>query len=147
MPLNAKLQEDLKVAMKSGDAIARQSIRMAIASLKNKRIELGREPDEGEELAVLQKEVKKRQDSAAQYAAANRPELAEIETAEIAVLQRYLPAALTEDDVRTIVRETIAELGVGSKKDIGQVMKAILSAHRGRVDGRLVQRFAGELLA
>ncbi len=146
MSLQAKLQEDLKVAMKSGDTVARETLRMAIAALKNKRIETGEDLAESDELQVLQKEVKKRQDSAEQYANANRPELAESEQAEMVVLQRYLPKALSEDEVRSIVQATITELGVSSKKEMGQVMKAVMAAHKGKVDGKLVQRLAGELL-
>ena len=146
MSLQAKLQEDLKVAMKSGDTVARETLRMAIAALKNKRIETGEDLAESDELQVLQKEVKKRQDSAEQYANANRPELAESEQAEMVVLQRYLPKALSEDEVRSIVQATITELGVSSKKEMGQVMKAVMAAHKGKVDGKLVQRLAGALL-
>lgn len=147
MALFDQLQEDLKVAMKSGDTIARQCLRMAISALKNRRIETGQDLEEAESLAVLQKEVKKRQDSAEQYTKAGRSELAETELAEIEVLKRYLPKGLSEEEVQTIVRETIENLGVTSKKDMGQVMKAVMAAHKGRVDGKLVQRFAGELLS
>lgn len=147
MTLTEKLQDDLKTAMKSGETLTRDSLRMVLAAIKNKRIETGKDLEEGEELAVLQKEVKKRQDSAEQYTAASRPELAEIELAEIAVLKGYLPAALSEDEVASIVRETIASLGLTSKKDMGQVMKTVMAAHKGKVDGKLVQRFAGELLS
>ena len=140
------LQSDLKDAMKAGDVVARQTLRMAIAAIKNRRIDSGEDLSEAEELAVLQKEVKKRQDSAEQYKAAGRDELAETELAEIVVLERYLPAQLSEDDVHTIVRETIESLGLTSKKEMGQVMKAVMAEHKGRIDGKLVQRLAGELL-
>ncbi len=146
MGLTDTLQDDLKAAMKSGDTVARNTLRMALAALKNRRIEVGRDLDDGEGLAVLQKEVKKRHDSAEQYAAAKRQELADNELAEIGVLERYLPAALSEQEVERIVDETIASLGVSSKQDMGQVMKAVMAAHKGQVDGKLVQRLASAKL-
>jgi len=140
------LQEDLKEAMRAGDTTARGTLRMAIAALKNRRIEKGLDLDEGEALAVLTKQVKSREDSAGQYEEAGRPELAEKERAEIEVIRRYLPEQLSEHDLRELVAKTIEAVGASSKKDIGVVMKAIMAEHRGRVDGKLVQRFASETL-
>ena len=147
MSLLDTLHGDLKVAMRDRDEIGRETLRMVIAAMKNRKIELGRDLEESEELAVLTKQVKSRQDSAEQYDAAGRAELAERERAEIAVIQSYLPQALGEDEVREIVRGTIEALGLSSKQELGQVMKAVLGEHRGRVDGKLVQRIAAELLA
>jgi hypothetical protein len=146
MDLEARLREDLKAAMRAGDVTTRETLRSLIAALKNRRIELGRDLDEGEALAVLGKSVKSREDSAAQYDAAKRPELAQTERAEIAVIQRYLPRQLGEDETRELVRAKAAALGVSSKKDLGQVMKAVMAEHRGQVDGKLVQRLAAEIL-
>jgi uncharacterized protein YqeY len=144
--IQSRLQEDLKVAMKSGEVVTRDTLRLALAALKNRRIETGEDLSEGDELAVLSKEVKKRHDSAEQYEAASRPELAASERAEIEVLQRYLPQQLNEDETRTIVREVIESLGLSSKKEMGQVMKAVMAEHKGKIDGKLVQRIASELL-
>jgi uncharacterized protein YqeY len=143
---NARFQEDLKTAMRAGDAETRDTLRLLVAALKYKRIELGREPDEAEELQVLQKQVKMRQDSVAQYAAAAREDLAAKERAEIAVIERYLPQRLSEDDVRALVERTIRDVGATTKTDLGKVMKAVMAAHQGKVDGKAVQRIAGELL-
>ncbi|HED66879.1 MAG TPA: GatB/YqeY domain-containing protein [Planctomycetes bacterium] len=147
MGLADTLGADLKAAMKAGDTTARQCLRMAMSALKNRRIELGRDLEEAEEIAVIQKELKKRADAAEQFEAAGRGELAENERAEAAVLSRYVPSQLTEDEVRSVVKETIDALGLTSKKELGQLMKAVLAEHRGRVDGKLVQRIASELLA
>lgn len=141
-----RLQEDLKGAMRAGDTTTRDAVRMVIAALKNRRIELGHEPDEGEALAVLGKQVKSREDSAQQYDAAGRPELAARERAEIEVIRRYLPEELSEERVAELVDEAIAATGASSKKDLGLVMKHVLAEHKGRVDGKLVQRLAGERL-
>lgn len=144
--LLAKLQDDMKAAMKSGDALTRDTLRLAITDLKKKELDLARELSPDEELAVLQKCVKSREDSVAQYDAAARKDLADKERAEIGVIRRYLPQVLGEDAVRAIVQQTIAKLGVSSKKDLGQVMKAVLAEHKGKADGKLVQKLAGELL-
>ena len=146
MSLLAKLQDELKDAMKAGDVTRRETLRLTISALKMKNLELERELSTAEELSVLQKEVKKRHESIAQYVAGKREDLAAKERAEIAVLARYLPEELTEDEARSIVKAAIAKLGVSSKKDLGQVMKAVLAEHKGKVDGKLVQRLASELL-
>jgi hypothetical protein len=147
MSLLAKLQDDLKDAMKAGDVTRRETLRLTISALKMRNLELERELSMTEEIAVLQKEVKKRNESITQYVAGRREDLAAKERAEVAVLARYLPAEMSEDEARALVRATIAKLGVTTKKDLGQVMKAVLAEHKGKVDGKLVQRLAGELLA
>ena len=146
MTLLTSLQDDLKAAMRAGDVTSRETIRMTIAALKNRRIEAGADLDEGTELQVLTKQVKSREDSVEQYDAAGRKDLADKERAEIEVLRRYLPEQLNEDEVRTLVQQVIADQGLSSKKEMGQVMKAIMAEHRGKVDGKLVQKLASELL-
>ena len=125
----------------------RDTLRMLLAALKNKRIEIGEDLDEPAQLAVLTSAAKTRADSAQQYDAAGRPELADKERSEIEIIQAYLPRQLDEDEVRAIVEAKIAELGVSSKKDMGQLMKAVMADHKGKLDGKLVQRLAGERLA
>ncbi len=147
MSIQDRLTEDLKAAMRAGDVTARGTIRMVLSSLKNQRIEKGGDLDEGTELQVLAKAVKSREDSAQQYDDAGRTDLAEKERAEIEVIRRYLPAAPTAEEVRGIVEAKIAELGIESKAQIGQLMKGVMAEHKGRVDGKLVQRLANELLS
>jgi uncharacterized protein YqeY len=147
MKLLAKLQEDLKDAMRAHDVTTKETLRMTLAALKNRRIEAGEDLDEGTELQVLTKQVKSREDSVEQYEAADRKDLADKERAEIEVLRRYLPEQLSEDAVRTLVAKVIADQGLTSKKEMGQVMKAIMAEHRGKVDGKLVQKLASESLA
>ena len=146
MPMLERLQGDLKVAMMKRDVLTRDTLRMSMAALKNRRIERGEDLDEAEELVVLTKEVKKRQDAAELYDQAGREDLASKERAEIEVVQRYLPHMFSEEKTRELVQGAIDALGVSSRKDLGQVMKAIMAEHRGKVDGKLVQRLAGELL-
>ena len=142
-----KCQGDMRQAMKSGDAVVRDTLRLVITDLKKRELDLARELAPDEELAVLQKAVKSREESVVQYDGAGRKDLAERERAEIAVIRRYLPALRPEAETRVLVEQAIRELGVTSKKDLGTVMKAVMAAHKGQVDGKLVQRLAGELLA
>jgi uncharacterized protein YqeY len=144
--LLAKLQQDMKQAMKSGDTLTRDTLRLAITDLKKRELDLARELQPDEELAVLLKCVKSREDSVAQYSAAGRTDLSDQEQAEIGVIRRYLPRMISEDETRTIVQQTIARLGLKSRKDLGQVMKAVLAEHKGAIDGKHVQKHASELL-
>lgn len=147
MTLQDRIEADLKDAMRAGEATKRDTLRMILAALKNKRIEVGADLDDAAQLAVLTSAAKTRTDSAQQYDDAGRPELAEKERAEIAIIQDYLPRQLDEGEVRAIVEAKIAELELASKKDMGRLMKAVMADHKGTVDGKLVQRLAGELLA
>ena len=147
MTLRERIEADIKEAMKSGETVTRDTLRMVLSALKNKRIEKGDELDEGAELAVLSTAVKSRQDSADQYDKAGREDLRDKERAEIAVIQKYLPKMLGEEETRALVERTVGELGLSSKKEIGRLMKAVMAEHRGAVDGKVVQRIAGELLA
>ncbi len=143
----AKLQDDMKAAMKAGDTVTRDTLRLVISDIKKREVDLKKEAlDETEELAVLTKGVKSREDSVAQYDANARKDLADKERAEIAVISRYLPKLLGEAETKTIVAATIQKLGLTAKKDLGLVMKAVLADHKGQVDGKLVQKCAGELL-
>jgi len=147
MALIERIQQDLKVAMRAGDVPTRETLRMVLADLKNRRIELGRDLSQDDELGVLTRGVKSRVESAEQFDAGGRPELAEKERGEIAVIERYLPEQLSEEDVRGLVQAVVAELGLTEKKQLGQVMKTMMARHKGQVDGKLVQKLAGELLA
>lgn len=147
MTPQARIEADLKDAMRAGEVLRRDTLRMVMAALKNKRIEVGQDLDDAAQLAVLTSAAKTRADSAQQYDDAGRPELAEKERAEIAIIQAYLPRQLDEGEVRAIVEGKIAELELSSKKEMGQLMKAVMADHKGTVDGKLVQRLAGELLA
>ena len=147
MGLRETLENDMKDAMRAKNVLVRDTLRMVIADLKNRKIELGRELEDEEVLVAIGKAKKSRLDSAEQYKDANRPELEEKERAEIAVIDGYLPQQLGEDETREIVAGIISELGLSEKKQMGQVMKAVMAKHKGVIDGKLVQRFAGELLA
>jgi uncharacterized protein len=146
MSLWKQLEEDLKTAMRARKELERETLRMVIAGFKNRRIELGRDLKDSEQLEVLRLAVKTRKDSADQYAKAGRTELAEKESAEVRVLEGYLPAQLSEDEARPQVQAIAAELGLSDPKQMGQLMKAVMQRLGDRVDGKLAQRLAGDVL-
>jgi uncharacterized protein YqeY len=146
MSLQDKLNEAVKTAMREKKTLERDTLRMAVSALKNKRIDTGQDLSEGEEIAVLMKAVKQRQDAAVEYHKGGRPELAEKELAEAAVLEAFLPKQLDEAETKAAVEAAIAETGASGKQDMGKVMKAVMAKHQGLVDGKLVSQWAGQLL-
>jgi uncharacterized protein YqeY len=149
MALEETLTKDLTAAMKAQDAVRTSVLRMAKAALKNREIEKGETLDDAEIVKALQSLVKQREDSAQQYDEASRPELAEKERAEIAVLREYLPAGASAEEIEAAVARAVAETGAASPKDMGKVMKAAMAAlaTSGKaVDGKLVNAAAKKKL-
>lgn len=141
--LSQKITEDMKTAMREKNTLALGTIRMLKSSLKNVAIEKGgadAELDDAAVVAVIRKEVKKRQDSVEQYEKADRPELAAKEREEIEVLEAYLPQPLSEEEIAALVDEAIAETGATSKKEMGQVMKLLQEKTGGRADGKTLSQ-------
>lgn len=139
MSLTAQLTEDIKTAMKARDSITLETVRALKSALKYAAIEkLGAEGElqDADALNVVRKEIKKRQDSVASYEQAKRQDLADKEKAEIAVLEKYLPVAMSAEEVAKLVEVVIAELGATSKKEMGAVMKVLQERSGGRADGR-----------
>ncbi|MFT5288209.1 MAG: hypothetical protein ACI8QS_000039 [Planctomycetota bacterium] len=146
MSLHDRLNADLKAAMRAKDVITRDTLRMVLSAAKYAVIEKGEYLTDGELESVVEKEVKKRKDSSTQFAAAGRQELADKEDAETAVLIGYLPEKMSPEETRALVEKLIGELGISSKKEMGKLMKALSADYKGKVDMRLVQTLAGELL-
>ena len=128
MTLVERITQDLTAAMKAQDAARTSTLRMAKAALMNKQIDKHGALDDAEATRVLQGLVKQREDAAEQYAKAGRPELAEKERAEMALLKLYLPAEVTDGEIAAAVEQAVAETGATSPKDMGKVMKAALAA-------------------
>lgn len=147
MPLQDTILTDLKKAMKEGDDVAKQTLRMVRSELTKREIDLGHPLAESDELAVLGSAVKMRSDAVAEYEKAGREDLAADERAQIEVIRRYLPAQLGEDEARDAIRSLAGELGVSSKKEMGKLMKALMERYRGQIDGKLASRLAGEILS
>ena len=140
---SAQLQEDLKSAMRAKDVVALNALRALKTALTNAAIEksgLGTALDPAESVAIVRKQVKQRQESFAQYAANERPELAAVEQAEITVLERYLPAALSAEELDELVVAAIAETGASSKADLGKVIKLVQDKAAGRADGKTLSQ-------
>ena len=147
MSLKEQLNQDMKAAMKAKETDRLSTIRQLRSAVKNKEIEIRQELDDSSILAVISTLVKQRRESAELYRANNRPELADKEEVELAVLQQYLPAQLTEAELRVLVAEVIAEAGATSLKDMGTVMPLVMAKTKGSADGRLVNQIVRELLA
>ncbi|HLQ36775.1 MAG TPA: GatB/YqeY domain-containing protein [Planctomycetota bacterium] len=135
-----KLGNDMKTAMKSGNKPRLEVLRMLISDLKKKAIDTQVDALKDEdELVILQKAVKSRQDSVAQAKAAGRAEFAANEQAEIEVITSYLPKQMGADEVKTLVAALAKEIGYAGSKDIGRFMKEWMARHKGVADGRMVQ--------
>ena len=136
MTLQEKIQSHLTDAMRSKDQLRLSVLRMMKSAVKNKEIEKMKALEESELLAVLITLVKQRKDSVEQFRRGGRQELADKEEAEIKIIEEYLPAAASEEDIRRAVDEAVQETGAGSIKDMGKVMKATLARLAGKSAGR-----------
>ncbi|HEC15163.1 MAG TPA: GatB/YqeY domain-containing protein [Sedimenticola sp.] len=132
--LKQRIQGDMKAAMKSGDKRRLGVIRLILAAIKQSEVDSRAEVDDARALAILDKMVKQRRDSIAQYEKAGRTELAEQEAFEIEVLQEYLPQALGEEEIAALVAEAIADSGAASIRDMGKVMGLLKPKMQGRAD-------------
>lgn len=146
MTLKERLQEDLKTALKNKEQLRLSVIRLAKSAITNQEIARGHELSDPEVIEVLAKEAKQRKDSIAEYEKAGRSDIVANLQAEIEILQAYLPAQLSEAEIRQLVKETITELGVTSKKELGKVMAALMPKTKGRADGRVVNQIVNSML-
>jgi uncharacterized protein len=141
MQLADQVKQDLTTAMKAGEKDRVAALRLVLSELQKDAKE-----GAGDEVAVLRRERKRRHESAAAFREGGRPELAEAEEAEAQVIEAYLPAELSDDELRAIVADAVAESGASSPKDMGQVMKAAMARVQGRADGKRVSALAQEAL-
>ncbi|MBM7708755.1 GatB/YqeY domain-containing protein [Enterococcus lemanii] len=146
MTLLSTLNDDMKQAMKAKEKDVLQVIRMIKASLQNEQIKLGRELTEEEDLTILAREMKQRRDSLAEFEKAHRDDLVEKVKIEIAIVERYLPAQLTEDEIRQIVLQAIEQTNATSSQSFGPVMGLVMPKVKGKADGALVNAVVKELL-
>jgi len=139
MRLRDKISEDLIAAMKSKEAARLSVLRMMKAAVRNKEIDSRQELEDAQVLQVLMSLIKQRKDSVEQFAKGGRQDLVDKESAEIKVIEAYLPAGVTDEEIAITVSEAIAETGATSVKDMGKVMKACMARFTGRpVDGSKV---------
>ena len=145
--LSARIDTEIRAAMKSRDQTTLATLRMLKAALTNRGVEKGRDLDDAEALQVVASLVKQRRDAIEQSTRGDRAELAEREAAEIVVLQRYQPPAASAEEVAATVADAIAETGANSPKDLGKVMKAVMPKLAGKtVDGKAVSQAVREAL-
>lgn len=142
----ARLEEDLKTAMKSGDKRRVATLRLLLSVLKNEKIQAQRALTDEEVEAALRRAVKQRKDSIEQYAKGGRQDLVDAETEELAILESYLPKGISDAELESALRAIIAEKGLTAQKDVGLAMKELMARHRGRVDGKRAQEIARGLL-
>ena len=147
MTLKQQLTDDMKTAMRGGDKARLAVIRLMLAAVKQREVDERIELDDTQVLATLEKMLKQRRDSISQFEAAKREDLAIIERDEMAVIETYLPAKLSESEVDTLITEAIAATGASSPRDMGKVMAAVKEKAAGRADMAVVSARIKTLLA
>ena len=147
MSLIERMENDLTTAMKERDGERRDTLRLLADALRAAEKELQRPLSEDEELQVLQRERKRRQEAADAFADAGREEQAEKEERELDVLEEFMPEPLSEDELERIVDDAIAEVGATSLRDLGRVMADVMPQIAGRADGSVVSQLVREKLA
>jgi uncharacterized protein YqeY len=148
MSLTERLTATIAEAMKARDQARLQPLRMLKAALMNREVERGRPLTDAEELQVVASAVKQRKDSIDQFARAGRQDLVDKETAELAIVESYMPPAIDAGDLERMVSEVIAETGATSPKDMGKVMKGVMARLSGApVDGKAVNELVRKKLA
>jgi uncharacterized protein YqeY len=146
MTLREQIDQDLKKAMLEKNEVARDALRVVKSELLLREVELGRPIEDGEVIAVLQKGVKQRKDAIDQFRAGGRQDLVDAEERQLAVIAGYLPQALSEGDTRAAIEAIVKELGLTTKKDLGQLMKALKAKHP-TADPKLASQIAASLLS
>ena len=136
MDIQAKLNEDMVTAAKAKDKIRLSALRMLKTALHNREIDLMRPLNETETMQILSGLVKQRKDSIEQFAKGGRQDLVEKEEAELKILQDFMPAQMSDEEVEALIKKAIADVGALSVKDMGKVMKALMPQITGKADGK-----------
>lgn len=147
MSLKEKIRKDMVSATKSRDLVALSTLRMLLASVKNREIELLEEADDAEVMKIIATSIKQRKESVEFYDKGGRKDLVEKETREIEVLEAYLPPQLNREDLVSLIEEIISEVGALGVRDIGKVMKDLMPRVTGRADGKEVSDLVREILS
>ncbi len=147
MAIKDQINNDLKEAMKSGDKLRTETLRSLKSAIKYAEIETGSNLDDNAILGVVAKQAKQRRDSMAEFEKASRSDLVEKEAAELTILEHYLPAQLSEAEIRARAQAIIAQLGVTDIKGMGQVMKQLMADLQGQADGKVVNQIVRQLLS
>ena len=146
MELKDKIDSDCKTALKSGEKLKVSTLRMILAEVKNAEIAKRGNLSEEELLAVVTREAKKRNESIEEFGKGGREDLVAKESEELAIIQAYLPEQMSDDEVRSILEETIKEVGATSTGDLGKVMAKLMPKIKGKADGKVVQELVKKAL-
>jgi len=146
MPLQERIVEDLKDAMRQRDDLRRSTLRLIRAAIQNEEIARRKSLDDAEVINVLSRLVRQHQESIAEFRRGNRPDLVEREEAELAFVRQYLPQQLTHQEVTELARQVIAEVGASGPTDLGKVMGRLMPQVRGRAEGAAARQVVAELL-
>ena len=147
MPLVDEIQKDMYKAMKEKEKERINALRNIIGKLKYKYIDKGDKLTEQEEIKVIQSLAKQRRESIEMYKQGGRKDLVETETKELSIIEEYLPQAMSEEEVRRLVRKTVKETGADSMSDLGKVMPLVMKKGAGKVDGKIAQEILREFLS
>ncbi len=146
MDLKSKLESDLKDALRASDNLRKRTLRMVIASIKNTEIDHRIKLDDLAVSAIMQKEIKSRREAIVEAEKAKRTDLAQAAQDEIAVLEAYLPKAMSEADLQAAAAEVIQEINASTPADMGKVMKILLPRLQGKAPGDMVSKVVKDLL-
>ncbi len=146
MTLYDQIREDMKMAMKNKDSKTLDTVRMLVASLKNKMIDLGKELDDADVLATIKSDVKKLKDGLDSFVSAAREDLAAAAREEIAILEKYLPAQMSEEELEKKVRAKLAELGITDMASVGKAMGALMADLKEYADGSRIKGMVDRIL-
>ncbi|MEW5693612.1 MAG: GatB/YqeY domain-containing protein [Candidatus Hydrogenedentota bacterium] len=147
MSLIGRLYEDLKISLKKGEKERLSTIRLLINAIKQEEIVLKREITEDEEINVLNRALKQRNEAISEYKRVNREDLAKKEETEKKIIESYLPSPLSEDEIKECIKAVIKETNAEGIKDFGKVMKGVITRVKGRADGKFVQMLVREMLS
>ena len=147
MDIKDQLNSDVITAMKSGDKGTTETLRGLKSAIKYAEIDVAHELDNEEILALIAKQAKQRRDSIAEFEKAGRTDLVEKEATELALLEKYLPAQMSETEIEKIAQAAITELGITDMKGMGQVMQHVMADLKGQADGKVVNQIVRKLLS
>lgn len=144
--LESRIQDDMKQAMRDRDTVTRDALRLLVAAFNNARIDAGHQLSDDEALAVIQKQVKQRRESIAEYEKAGRQDLVDKEQAELGVFERYTPEQASREEIEAAARKVIDETGASGPRDIGKVMPVLVKQFGARADGRVINEVVRGLI-
>ena len=147
MNLRDRIENDMKAALKAGNAEKLSVLRMLVSAVKTFEIDKKiKAAEDGDVLQIIQKQIKQRKESIDQFEKGNRLDLADKEKKELRILETYMPAQLTESELEGIVKDAISSTGAVAKSEVGIVMKAVLEKARGRADGKTINQLVMKFL-